>query len=642
MDWIDPRHAKKLQRSTKKHNTPTAPKNNLLANQLRAALASPTNIWGTAYGHAIDELKWPKGCSGLTTFAWSCTKFEHLAVLKLAGIDQTALDDLLRPKGTARVSANIESPEEPHTTIDEIDSSPTLFTDEPDLEQAADQWLDDMHCQPEAALAAIAFAWQIPEYATRPAYNWLGRWLQDAAHRLQRQKPSDEDAAICHLVVRCELPLLLSVAAGASRKSILPIAQDAMDDLALLLEQGEENPACWLAYGASYLRASLASVLRARVLANRLDLRAWYPPQKAGLASLIRHAVMWTSNSGAALLGEIPGPRKSNEVWNALLSQTRKPQSLVRSMSLIGVGRRPIEPSSARKKMSHSEIGSLSHHNEEARCASMFSDWMHRAGRVALDYSDVTARVEIIGMKGQTVLCGDWTAQVEFNGQSQLQLDDWERVCWFSDEDVDYLEMEAKFGQACCVQRQIILFREERMVVVADALLASQDGKWTLTASLPIAPGCELQTSDKNTELFITSSQRDRALVIPLAMPEWRRQATHSRLGSRDKKLSIRSETQASRLYAPVIICLNGKHATKPFTWRRLTVGENMSIVTPDVAAAFRAQIGKEQWVLYRTLANPTRRTAMGLHTGADFLAARFDAQSAEFETLVEVEAEES
>ena len=409
MDWIDPRHAKKLQRSTKKHNKPTASKNNLLANQLRAALASPTNIWGTAYGHAIDELRWPKGCSGLATLAWSCTKLEHLAVLKLAGVDPAALDELLSPKGTARESAKGISPEVCQSTASEMSSTPSLFTDEPNLEQAADQWLDDMHCQPEAALGAIALAWQIPDYAIRPAYNWLGRWLQDAAQRLQRPKPSDEDAAICHLVVRCELPLLLSVAAGASRKSILPIAQEAMDDLALLLEQGEENPACWLAYGASYLRASLASVLRARILANRLDLRAWYPPQKAGLASLIRHAVMWTSNSGAALLGEIPCPRKSNGVWNALLSQTRKPRSLVRSMSLIGVGARPIGPSSARKKIRHREIGSLSHHNEEARCACMFSDWMHRAGRVALDYSDVTARVEIIGMKGQTVMCGDWT-----------------------------------------------------------------------------------------------------------------------------------------------------------------------------------------------------------------------------------------
>lgn len=639
MDWIDPRHAKKLQRSTKKQQKSPSSKQNQLNNQLRAALASPISIWGTAFGHALDQIKWPGGLTPLSTFAWSCTSAEQVDILSSAGLGAKLIEGLF-DSGVSNDLPTADVPAIEGAMKEGGSCSPALSSVEPTLQETADGWLDDMSCQPEAALGAIVVAWQVPELSARTGNNWIGRWLQDAVERIQSTKPSEEDAAMCHLAVRCELPLLLSVMIGASRKRIMLIAQEAMDDLALLLEQGGENPACWLAYGTGYLRASLASVLRCRFLANRLGMRAWFPPQKKGLAALIQHAVMWTRQDGSALLTDRSRAKRSKVVWNALLAQTRKPQSLVKSMSLSGLGTKQIEPSRARKKLSHRELAQLSHHNEEARCACMLSDWLHRAGRVAVDYSDVTARIELVGMKGKTLLSGDWTAQVEHNGQSQLQLDDWERVCWFSDEDVDYLELEAKFGQACCVQRQLMLFREERMVVVADALLGDQEGKWTLTSSIPIAADIELQRSDKNTEVFLASSPRDRALVMPLAIPEWRRESSPFQLGVSDDKLVMRSDSAVPRMYVPIVICLNGKHASKPLTWRRLTVGENMTIVAPDVASAFRAQIGKEQWLLYRTLTKPTRRTAMGMHTGADFLAVRFCAESGEFETLVEVVAE--
>ncbi len=54
---------------------------------------------------------------------------------------------------------------------------------------------------------------------------------------------------------------------------------------------------------------------------------------------------------------------------------------------------------------------------------------------------------------------------------------------------------------------------------------------------------------------------------------------------------------------------------------------------------AYRIQIGLHQWLIYRTLAEATRRTALGMHTIYDFFAGRFDGETGDVDTLVEVEA---
>jgi hypothetical protein len=41
----------------------------------------------------------------------------------------------------------------------------------------------------------------------------------------------------------------------------------------------------------------------------------------------------------------------------------------------------------------------------------------------------------------------------------------------------------------------------------------------------------------------------------------------------------------------------------RPLTWRRITVAENLALVPREVAAAYRVQVGREQWLFYRSLA---------------------------------------
>ena len=89
-------------------------------------------------------------------------------------------------------------------------------------------------------------------------------------------------------------------------------------------------------------------------------------------------------------------------------------------------------------------------------------------------------------------------------------------------------------------------------------------------------------------------------------------------------------------LYAPLFVDLDPARKRKALTWRRLTVAENLRIVPADMAVAYRVQIGKQQWVFYRSFTTEGNRTFLGLNFTSEFLAARFDA-SGETETLIDI-----
>ncbi len=230
---------------------------------------------------------------------------------------------------------------------------------------------------------------------------------------------------------------------------------------------------------------------------------------------------------------------------------------------------------------------------------------------MAIDFSDSPLSLEVIGPKGLTLLAGRWPLQVELDGQAQIQLDDWDEVCWYSDDEVDYLEVEAKFGDECIVQRQMILFHEDHMVMLADALLGDRDGNWSMQSSLPLGAGMRYEEAAATREGWIVTPAGARCVVLPLAQPEWRKQLCNMKTLVENDSLVMRATTMASRMYSPVLISLKPTHADKPLTWRQLTVGEDLVIVPPSVAVAFRVQIGREQWLIYRTLAEATRRTAL-------------------------------
>ncbi len=646
MDWIDPpsatvsdqdsavsgRAAKSKKRRSKNKSKKGDAKP--LAAYLSTALAKPIEAWSAEFGQSLAGLRWPAGCSLESTFLWSAVIQEQAEVLGRVGVPPQKLFDLF--------GADLFEPELGWAALDEADS---LDRDH-SLESTAFRWLEFSSEDASSALGLAGLAWHIPQHAGRPGNVWLTQWLQLVCDQMAIYEPADDASILCPLVMQCELPLLIGLtateAAGLAAKETNRVEVGrAMDFLAEYLEGSDDNPAPWLVHGATYLRAALASVLRCRLLADRLGLAKWYLPQRKALAGLLKHAARWSRPDGTALLGAGKKVPRAKSIWSALAAEAKKSPSLTAAMTLSGIGEG--KRSEVRKTVKPFKLPALTCYSEAASGACMQSDWREKGCHIAVDFSDSNICIEALGPKGEPVLAGDWLAHVERDGQAELQLGGWEAVCWFSDDDVDYLELEAQFGQAARLQRQAVLLREERMLFLADALLADDDATWAIQSSLPLALGCEFKPAKKTTEGFLRTSTGARCLTLPLFLPEWRRQlsmlTTPISLGASGEELIARAESTAGQMFMAICIQLEDANPKQQFTWRALTVGEDLRIVKPHEAVAYRVQIGLQQLVIYRSLTPATRRTALGLHTMADFYVGRFDADEGEVDTIVEVEA---
>jgi hypothetical protein len=321
-----------------------------------------------------------------------------------------------------------------------------------------------------------------------------------------------------------------------------------------------------------------------------------------------------------------------------------KPKEVIQLIQ-ANFGKKFIDFDLDKDDYSKASFPALGFYSERAELAVMRSKWTSNAGRIGIDFSSDSTWIDVIGNGGKRLLSGVWDIAITKNGKPLEVTDSWHEVCWFSDDDVDYLEIECKVEGECRIQRQIFLARDEAVIVLADALLANQAADWTIESRMPLEEGVSMKQDDKTREAVLcfeandaSELPRQAALLLPLALPEWRRQHADGELAHEDAAVVMSQSGHGRRLYAPLAISLKKRHQSQEYTWRQLTVAENMKIQTRNVAAAYRFQIGKEQWMIYRSLDGTQRRTAMGLHFNVEFYAGRFDGTEGEHESLVEVD----
>lgn len=619
MDWIDSDQTNESNESTKGKKPSKSRKSVNLQKQLSVALSQPQEVWSSAFDHALSAVTWPKGCNAESTFMWSTLIPEQAEVLVRSGLSARKLVELVVTKSAQEKEKLAE--------ISQLMNVP--------LEDRVRQWLEEADAYPHAALGIIATIWHLPEHARRSDSQWLGAWMHSVVERAAEYQLQQEDCLLSNLIFHCELPLLFGLLTATTRSAAQTNASRAMDDLAEYLENSEDHMSAWLAHGATYLRAALASVFRSRVIADHLGLRKWYPPQKKSLSGLLTQVARWARPDGTQMLAKGVGAKSSAPIWNALCKQASASKRVKDAMTLAGLidGKR-----SEAKVRCDSRLPKPTGHDEEAACAVMQRGWQHRGPKLAVDFSESTVLIEASGSKGAQILTGEWPAAVELDGRPQLQLAGWEQLCWYTDDDVDYLEIEAKFGEHAKLQRQIVFMRDHRLLLIADALLADQNGNWKMSSHIPCAADLKLSVEPKNTEGRLSGDEVS-SLLLPLYLPEWRSSLSTGKFTETNGSITIENSCSGvSRIYSPILISLCNRHGKSPYTWRQLTVAEDLRIVQRDQAVAYRAQLGDDQYVFYRNLATVKRRSFLGVHALAEFYAGSFDKETGEADTLVEVE----
>lgn len=520
-----------------------------------------------------------------------------------------------------------------------------------------DHWLarlPDAVPDAECALEVLAWAHAMPSLAgALPEPRW---WeLLDGFLAATRVAPQIDPAKnpLAHQLLAGELPLTLArlfpevracrEAAGSGQRTVTLGLMELLnaDGLPHAAHWDTIYPllACWtrclalLEDGRSGRAPLNGSALRQYRLLVRHALRLMRPEGARGPDGQVGHArefdwlrtaaqlsgSPWEPQIAKVVLGPVSSPKKAR----GTASRSRWPAPVA-------------APSSIR--------------SEPGEAAILRTDWSADSQQVTVAWHEPSIRIEIRSAR-QVFCAGPWTLDVEIDGRPARGASRWEEVCWVSDDDVDYLELQATLEGGHRVQRHLLLARADGFLWMGDSILGPNatpgDNGQAATAGdvaphrmacrmqLPLCPGVKASQASETWDVELRGPKAV-ARVLPLALPEWRCDQPRGELRTARGRLELRQEAEGRNLFATLFVDLQPNRAGRPLTWRQLTVGESLRRVPDDVAVGYRVQIGRQQWLFYRSLAAKDNRTLLGTNTADEMLAARFAEGRAE--ALLQVE----
>lgn len=298
--------------------------------------------------------------------------------------------------------------------------------------------------------------------------------------------------------------------------------------------------------------------------------------------------------------------------------------------SALTNGSRNGAPTSARK------VPLPGQQSDWAKVACLRNDWSATADALVIAHDQQLPRLELTAL-GRPLLSGTWELDVQVAGEPIVLDGEWDSVCWNSDEDADYLELQMTFGRRLRIERQILLSRKEHFLLLADTISGTAGGRIDYRSRVPMAEGV-IPATDRGTRECRLSATKTAARVFPLALPDDRVQSTPGSFEPRSGGVELRQAAEGTGLYAPLFIDWHPKRRSALAEWRTLTVAEEARILPRDTAAGFRLRLGAWQWLIYRSLQKGRQaRTVLGHHTPHETVVARFT-RTGEVEPILLVE----
>lgn len=345
----------------------------------------------------------------------------------------------------------------------------------------------------------------------------------------------------------------------------------------------------------------------------------------------VRRALQLTRHDGSAVFAKESSKRSCDALFDAALMLAGNADDRTIANHVLP-GRKKLGKKKSKRRDILPESAAQS---EWAQVAILRPNWSRDSEQLTVAYGE--GRVEIELSCGGDVIClGDWSPQVKIDGQPAELTSDWEQVCWSSDDDVDYLELEIEINKHWRLGRQLLMSREDHFLFAADALVGEGPAELQYQCDLPLGTTVGFYPADETREgMLVTAGQR--LMVFPLAFPEWRNSPSLGELAFTGSGCSLRQQTTAAAMYMPLFFDLSSHRSHLPFTWRKLTVAQKLQILPDEAAVGYRIRCGGEQWLFYRSLTAPANRTVLGQNLSSEFYAARFDFDG-EAEELISIE----
>lgn len=241
-----------------------------------------------------------------------------------------------------------------------------------------------------------------------------------------------------------------------------------------------------------------------------------------------------------------------------------------------------------------------------------------------------------LAMRGSPLFGGDWDLEIRVSNEAVPVCGPWTCSCWYSDEDGDYLELQARPTENLRIERQLLLARNDDWLLLADVVVGPGDEQIAYRSRLPLVANVDMTQNRATRECRLTGAKMP-ARLLPIGLPCERVHSGSGQLVNSPGHLEMR-QTGLGAIYSPIVIDWNPARRRRAAVWRSLTVAQNGTAVPTSQAAGFRLQIGNEQWLIYRSLSRILEpRTVLGQHTMYETLIGRFStAGSVEPMVLVE------
>lgn len=500
------------------------------------------------------------------------------------------------------------------------------------------------------AMEAIAWAEGLPflrEILGSENWRALGEFLSqlpaDVDEQLLQEQP------LVHQLVAGELAWVLAMRMADSPYSGR-LEKSGRASISLGLGQILDREGMLPARHYRTFRALLACWTRCRTLAKELPNGGIGAKAEQRYQRFVRNALRCVRPDGRPLLADDNLITSGRGSWGgALFESVLKSGVDEIDRSLAAVALPTLSPGAAAKAPKKTaDLPPASIYCEDRAVAVMRRNWNRDDERIAVLFAGQTCEIELVS-SGRVAASGAWRLEVSQNGQALEPVSDWESSCWYRDDEVDYLELEIELAGGVKLQRHIVFAREDRFLILADAVLAPQPGSLEYRGVLPLPGRIEFRGAGESREGLLvetgrpsasgkgSGAARPLAQVMPLALPEWRAEKTGGELKSTAEGLEIRQSTPGQRLFAPLFVDLDRSRFRRRMTWRQLTVAEWLVAVPADVAVGFRVAIGDEQWIFYRALASRSNRTLLGHNLATELLIARFG-KDGEVASIVEIE----
>lgn len=481
-----------------------------------------------------------------------------------------------------------------------------------DLEHAVSQIL--------TSYALARYGHQLENEARESIYRSLGRQTADENPDWLHENP------VLHQLKFAELPLFLGLL-FAEEKEAKTLVEHGKNNLSVGFEELLDSDGTPHSQWVSDTHLLLACWTRCLKYADAANIECLEPESQTQFEYFVRQSLRLTRKDKSLVFSSAAGFQSTDIILSALTCY-HDSDDLNIANSLLRKSNQP----KAKNKSPQEDLPDPSSNSEWAELAILQSKWLPKSPRLAVAYQNRKLIAEL--SCGHVLFSGELKHELLIDQAPISPSTDWEVVCWNDDRDGDFLELECELENGAKWQKHFFLARKDQFLLCGDSFLGLGKCEFDYSLNWAINHDIGFGSPQESTELFLTRKSKSIASIIPISLSEWSIGRSMGNVAINDGNFSFQTMVTGDNVYCPFFVDLKPSRCRKPLTWRQLTVAEQLKIVPSSVATGYRVQIGKQQWLIYRSFLENSSRTVLGQNLAVEFYVGTFNSNGTSDELI--------